>query len=599
MTQFSLTVSLLCLLALQPLGALDVQQLKNHNCSAALNIPIQRRHQTMGTEAAPGESAECPPWFHRGSQGAGCEAGPQLGGIIWPNMETLQTYLLMCNCITQSNGTLAVGACLYTCNALTGYFPLPCDATDLNNFTCAGLNREGQLCGQCIEGHAPPVYSYDLRCVECKDYQYNWLKYLTVAFLPLTVFFCVVTVFSISFTSPLLSGVVLVFQVVASPVQITLFILIGESGYFIASKFIASKFLSVFVTSVAGIWNLDFFRLAYDPFCLHPNMTTLHALALDYAIVFYPLLLIMFTYAMVNLHDHHFKPVVWVWKPFKWLLKHIKQQWDVRTSLIDVFASFIFLSTSHLVTTSISLLVPTYVYFSHDKSATHPIKKYYLLSAPTVEYFGWEHLPFALLALTLLLLLVVLPMLLLFLYPLRCFQHLLNRLHLNSHALRTFMDVFQGTFKDGTNGTRDYRSFSGLFLLVELLLLIVFSWTFPTFYYPIASMVILVYCVLFIIFQPYKRKLHNNITIAMGIAFLWVNWPWGNTTKSLHGPQLSLIHQTASSDAAILYISDIVTGIALAIPTLYLLGLVTVLIGKRLPYRVLCQYCARLVRSRH
>ena len=589
MTQFSLTVSLLCLLALQPLRALDVQQLKEHNCSAALNIPIQRRHQTMGTEAAPGESAECPPWFHRGSQGAGCEAGPQLGGIIWPNMETLQTYLLVCNCITQSNGTLAVGACLYTCNAFTGYFPLPCDVTDLNNFTCAGLNREGQLCGQCIEGHAPPVYSYDLRCVECKDYQYNWLKYLAVAFLPLTVFFCVVTVFSISFTSPLLSGVVLVFQILASPEQMSILILFEESGYFYVGKP-----LLVFLASVAGIWNLDFFRLAYDPFCLHPNMTTLHALAMDYAIVLYPLFLIVLTYVMVRLHDYDFKPVVWVWKPFRWLLKHFKQQWNVRTSLIDVFASFIFLSTSHLVTASVSLLVPTYVYVF----SKHLTKKLYLLSAPTVEYFGWEHLPFALLALTLLLLLVVLPMLLLFLYPLRCFQHLLNRLHLNSHALRTFMDVFQGTFKDGTNGTRDYRSFSGLLLLIESLLVIVYSQTLSSVYYLLASIIILVYCVLFITFQPYKRKLHNNITIAMGTAFLLTYW-CSTINITLQRPQRRLPYYFEGLNAAVLYISAILIYVSVAIPTLYLLGLVTVLIGKRLPYRVLCQYCARLVRSRH
>ena len=547
----------------------------------------------MGTEAAPGESAECPPWFHRGSQGAGCEAGPQLGGIIWQNMATLQMYLLECNCMTQHNGTLAVGACLYTCNALTGYFPLPCDATDLNNFTCAGLNREGQLCGQCIEGHAPPVYSYDLRCVECKDYQYNWLKYLAVAFLPLTVFFCVVTVFSISFTSPLLSGVVLVFQTLASPEQINILILLRESGYFISSKSLLAS-----VISVAGIWNLDFFRLAYDPFCLHPNMTTLEVLALDYAIAVYPLLLIVLTYAMVCLHDYNFMPVVWLWKPFRWLLKHFKQQWDVRTSLIDVFASFIFLSTSRLITASVSLLVPTYVYFSHNEFATHPTKKYYLLSSPTVEYFGWEHLPFALLALTLLLLLVVLPMLLLFLYPLRCFQRLLNRLQLNSHALRTFMDVFQGTFKDGTNGTRDYRSFSGLFLLFEFFIFVIFSQTMSSFYYPIASIVILVYCVLFITFQPYKHKLHNNITIAMGAAFLWAYW--GNTINiSLQGPQRSLPHHFQGGNVAVLCISDVLIGMGVAIPTLYLLGLVTVLVSKRLPYRVLCQYCARLVWSQH
>ena len=564
----------LCVLALQPLTlhALDVWQLEERNCSAALNIPIQRRHQTMGTEAAPGESPECPPWFHRGSQGAACEAGPQLGGITWQNMATLQTYLLQCNCMTQHNDTLAVGACLYTCNAITGYFPLPCDVTDLNNFTCAGLNREGQLCGQCIEDHAPPVYSYDLRCVECKDYQYNWLKYLAVAFLPLTVFFCVVTVFSISFTSPLLSGVVLVFQIMASPLAMNIVTLLLESGVLVFNK----PLIAV-LTSIAGIWSLDFFRLVYEPFCLHPNMTTLHVQALDYAIAVYPLLLIVLTYVIVGLHDNNFKPVVWLWKPFRWLLKHFKQQWDVRTSLIDVFASFIFLSTSRLLTASFNVLVPTYVYFFHNETATHPTMKHYLLNAPTVEYFGSEHLPFALLALTVLVLLVVLPMLLLFLYPLRCFQRLLNRLHLNSHVLRTFMDVFQGTFKDGTNGTRDYRSFSGLLFTVSVLC-VIFSQTLSSFYYPVATIFILLYCVLFIIFQPYKRRCHNYITIAMGTGLLSGLWGCAINDSIVSA---SLPHSFQNSNTGFLCISIILIGLAGIIPILYLLGLVIVVIIRR------------------
>ena len=574
MLQLCLTVWS-CLIILQPLTlhALNVHQLKKRNCSATLNISIQRRHQTMGTEAAPGESAECPPWFHRCSQGAGCEAGPQLGGIVWQNMATLQTYLQQCNCMTQHNGTLAVGACLYTCNAITGSFPLPCDVTDLNNFTCAGLNREGQLCGQCIEGHAPPVYSYDLKCVECKDYQYNWLKYLAVAFLPLTVFFCVVTVFSISFTSPLLSGVVLVFQILASPLAMSIATLLLESGVLIFNK----PLIAV-LASIAGIWNLDFFRLVYEPFCLHPNMTTLHVQALEYAIAVYPLLLIVLTYVMVSLHDSNFKPVVWLWKPFRWLLKHFKQQWNVRTSLIDVFASFIFLSTSRLLTASFNVLVPTYVYVFHNETDTHPTMKHYLLNAPTVEYFGREHLPFALLALTVLVLLVVLPMLLLFLYPLRCFQCLLNRLHLNSHALRTFMDVFQGTFKDGTNGTRDYRSCSGLLLLSVSVLCVIFSQTLSSFYYPVATIFILLYCVLFIIFQPYKRRCHNYITIVMGTALLSAYWGGVINISIIAGVNTSLPHSFQGSNAGFWYFSIILISVAGFIPTLYLVGLVIVVI---------------------
>ena len=112
------------------------------------------------------------------------------------------------------------------------------------------------------------MYSYDLKCVECKDYQYNWLKYLAVVFLPLTVFFCVVTVLSISFTSPLLSGVVLVYQIMASPIAVSIATLLLESGVLVFNKP-----LIAILASIAGIWNLDFFRLVYEPFCLHPNIT--------------------------------------------------------------------------------------------------------------------------------------------------------------------------------------------------------------------------------------------------------------------------------------------------------------------------------------
>ena len=54
------------------------------------------------------------------------------------------------------------------------------------------------MCGECIAEHAPSVYSYDLACVECKDYKYNWLKYIAVAYLPLTAFFIPMIVLRVS-----------------------------------------------------------------------------------------------------------------------------------------------------------------------------------------------------------------------------------------------------------------------------------------------------------------------------------------------------------------------------------------------------------------
>ena len=497
------------------------------NCSAKLEIPIIESNlvdvtSTEKVDITSSNSTKCPPWFIGDQNRRLCETGPDLGGIVYQDKTILQTQLLECNCmtVTPDNSSLAVGACLYTCNAINGYFPLPCNTSHLNHYMCSDLNRKGKLCGECKEGFAPPAYSYDMKCTQCTHYQYNWLKYLAVAFLPLTMFFVMVAGFSISFTSPLISSVVLVYQLGGNEEQMRIILNFVESGLLIIDRKSAAV-----ITSMIGVWNLDFFRLAYDPFCLHPQITILQTLALDYAIAVYPLLLIMVTYILIRLHISGCRPIVWIWKPFSCMLGYFRKQSNIKTSLIDVFASFIFLSTSRIQITSYTLLMPTYVHtMPINDNATQPMMKLYLLNAPTVEYFGKEHLPFVILTLVVMFLLGFLPMVLLFVYPYRCFQNLLNRYNLNSHILRTFMDVFQGSFKDGTEGTRDYRSFSALLLLpgliFGLIMGLVFSLTLPTYIYPIATICIVIYCGLFIIFHPYRRRLHNYITISMAVAYL-------------------------------------------------------------------------------
>ena len=51
--------------------------------------------------------------------------------------------------------------------------------------------------------------------------------------------------------------------------------------------------------------------------------------------------------------------------------------------------------------------------------------------------------------------------------PCSCFQVCLNRTGCSCQSLHTFMDAFQGHYKNGTNGTRDLRFFSGLYLLLR------------------------------------------------------------------------------------------------------------------------------------
>ena len=68
----------------------------------------------------------------------------------------------------------------------TIYDSLPSNVSELDRAMCGGIGRTGQLCGQCVDGHSPPVYSYYPQCVNCTSGTNNWPKYLGVSLLPTT-----------------------------------------------------------------------------------------------------------------------------------------------------------------------------------------------------------------------------------------------------------------------------------------------------------------------------------------------------------------------------------------------------------------------------
>ena len=557
----------LVLLLLNVSDGFRIDELVQLNCSALFNV-------TGCNNCVKDNSlvSECPLWYSRDATTGHCQAGPQLDGIIQQDASTLQTSILECNCMTVEDGALSVGACMYACAALVGYYPLPCNVSQLQNFTCADFNRHGRLCSQCKEGYALPVYSYDLECVKCEDYEYNWLKYLTAAFLPLTLFYILVTLFSISFTSPTLSAVVTVFQIGVNPLQLQVFVGL------VKSKVVLSPKLLKVALSFASFWNLDFFRMYYS-FCLHPRASAMDIMALEYAMAVFPVFLIGITFALVKLHDHRFKPLVLTWRLIGLILKPLRRQWNVRTSLVDVFASFIYLSSTRLLWTSMGLLVPikVYTYLERSDGRMQLITKHYLFSVPSVEYFGKEHIPFVILAIVVLFMLFALPMILLFIYPFRLFQCFLNRVRFNSLTLHTFMEVFQGAYKDGTNGTKDYRYFSGFLLFLPLALAVTFSLTQSSFYLPVASLWVLVYLTLHLVFQPFKQKLHNYITFGVITALLGLYIGLTINTSALAWLFAMNLDSDYEGTKSFLSMSIVLTLTSCSVPFLYLLGLACVL----------------------
>ena len=462
--------------------------------------------------AAGRNTTSCGTWLLPKQDDSGnvtCECGSDIDGVVRCNSATQQVSILKEYCMTySSNGTfLVVGRCMglyilknykYKGNYAT-YITLPSNVSQV----CNSFHRDGQLCGKCMDGFAPPVYLYVPECVNCTDYSNNWVKYVGISFLPLTVLFLFVVIFSVSVTSNPLNAYVFVSQMITAPPMLRM-----SSGLDVWGQLRISLY---------SVWNLDFFRVLFSPFCLHPKMSTLQALALDYTIAVYPLFLIVITYVLVEMHDHNFRIIVYLWKPFHKYFVHFRREWNIRGSLINAFATFLLLSYVKFLYTSFALLFPTSVFDIHGK----PLTKMYLYYDGTLEFFGREHLLFAILALVVFVIFNLFPLLLLLLYPCQCFQRCLNYYGIQCQVLHVFMDTFQGSYKDGSNGTRDCRWFAALYLILRIAPLFIFILVGPSKFvlYPLA-LLFMAAVFLVAVFHPYKSPFHNAADIFLLLVLL-------------------------------------------------------------------------------
>ena len=419
-------------------------------------------------------------------------------------------------CVTQNQkkSYLVYGSCPYfrlnatLFRAVPLYRILPANVDDV----CNVLKRRGQFCGQCMQNYSPPVYSYDLNCVHCPTGTNNWGKYLAISLLPTTVLFFLALMFRFRATSPQLNVYIMACQLVSSPIVVRY----AVKYSYLHHVHLSAKYLSGFAFTLMSMWNLDFFKLIYSPFCLHPHASMLQVLSLDYITAVYPLALIILTYTLVTLHYRGCPLVLWLWRPFLMCFARLRRRWDIRNSLLDVFATFLLLSYMKFLSVSSDILFLT-ISWDINQSRQQTVLYY----NGTLEYFGTEHLPYASLAITVLLVFTLFPILLLCCYPCRCFRKFLNKVNMNGRTLQVFMDIFQGSFKDGTEGTKDYRYFASFYLLIRVGSYFAFS-IFGYSRLVAIPLIILLLTILFISYShPYKTYFYNildSIFIALVIA---------------------------------------------------------------------------------
>ena len=452
------------------------------------------------TEAVPTCSPSCGPWFH--CQSGRCQPGPPLPSRVlsFDNKSVLDCYCVTYNKLEDS---VEIGKCIFNCMRAGSqyqdsiYSNLPSNVSDLNKMFCEKFNRQGTLCGQCKDDHFPLAYSFNLTCVKCPHSKTNWIKYVSVAFVPLTAFYFAILLFKVNIVSSHLYGFVVYSQAVTIP-ALSRILILSEHASII-------RIVGLFYS----IWNLDFFRLFNLGICLETSF--LFNLTLDLLVAVYPLLLMIVTYLMIHLHDCNFKPLVLLWRPFGRIFSLFRDKWDIRSSVIDSFATFFLLSNIKFLSVAYDLLNPVEVYqLSSSGNFTHTWSLYYDASIP---YFGSTHLPYAILAIVVLAVFALLPVLILMLYPFGFFHKILNVLPVRWHVLHTFMDSFLGCYKDGTEpGTRDCRWFASVFFIFRYVFIIVSIFATGSSNFPISAIIVTIFVLLLVVVQPFKAKVYYYST---------------------------------------------------------------------------------------
>ena len=238
--------------------------------------------------------------------------GDNIKGTVQCTEGSNKIKLSRCYCIyyDQEKDMSQFGNCISTCfnpqfHSYIEIRRLPVkNASQFNDGMCVQKSqwahvetyKTGRFCGRCQNGYGLSAYSYDIStCIPCRNVSHkNWLMYFTVALFPLTVFYVIVVLFKINFTSSKLNGVIIVVQIVLSPFNLQLM-----SAWMISGTMAGSY-------APFGFFNLDFFRGMYPAFCLGDHLSALHLVALDYIPAIYPFFLIFITYILIKLYDNDY-----------------------------------------------------------------------------------------------------------------------------------------------------------------------------------------------------------------------------------------------------------------------------------------------------
>ena len=449
-------------------------------------------------------SGVCPTWLFPSSEdGKECECGPEYKKAIHCHYQSNSTLKIgYCMTYNETSKLTFVGQCPYNTKAESTLFnPLPENVLQLNEQMCGHLNRTGLLCSQCQQGLGPAVFSPYRECVECMDEPYGWILFFFLATFPQTILCLFVIIFRINAASPALNGFVLAAQLITNIYKAIPSNMVNGNH----------KFLAKFVATCYGFWNLDFFSYVLPPFCINEGMSTLTVIALEYIVALYPIFFTVVVYYCITLHDNGCRVLVCCWRPFRWCFTRFRGSWELKGSVINAFVTFLLLSYSKICSTSFSLMQSLKV---SDICGYSIYRVYYDMSH---EKLSKHHLHYVIPASIVVIVLVCLPALFILFYQNKVFQKCLNFCNFKCVLIHELANICQGCFKNGTSpGTRDYRWFAGLYLLLRIVIIAMTGQR----YSPLFLIVVLcIMAVLVATLRPYRIDFYNKLDSVFWMVF--------------------------------------------------------------------------------
>ena len=441
-----------------------------------------------------------------------CEHGSSLNGKIkFESDQLIKLANSLCMTWNNESQNAEVSYCLFiSCrgdHGTTEYsIPTNISGIELNSMICKSYNRQGVQCRTCIDGYGPAVFSDGVTCTNCSKNRYLWI--LNLLFQLSSVAFTYLAVILLQ-----VKGTACPLNITITYSQLTVNILMISSR--LQNKLVCrfGQRLTTSILTILGVLNLDFFRFLIPKLCITSSTSPVNVLLLDYVIAISPLVLTVLAYICILLYDRNCRVIVFFSFPMKRCFQR-HRNWNPKETILNTFATFLLCGYTKLLFISVNLLVGIHLY----RSSGDPIpNSTVLLYDPTIRFFHSEHIPYVVLALSVIVIFVLLPPLLLMLYPTRLFRRCLKCIGFERWGvLHSVMDIFQGWYKDGTDGMYDYRPFSAFYMILRVgvgftFIVIIFTDHDGTRVDYIFGILHIFFGTFFFTAKPYKKKWMNQV----------------------------------------------------------------------------------------